>query len=215
MRPPVRPPTSTGGPSSSTCGPLAKNSPLIDPMGEEFDYAAEFESLDLARGQGRHRRGHDDLAGLVAGRLRPLRAAVHPHGLAQCRHVPDPRRPRRGGLGHAALRPAQQLARQRQPRQGPPPALAGQAEVRAQDLLGRPDDPWPGTARSSPWASKTFGFGGGRDDVWEPEEDIYWGPEDTWLGDERYSGDRQLADPLGAVQMGLIYVNPEGPERQP
>ena len=61
---------------------------------------------------------------------------------------------------------------------------------------------------------KTFGFAGGREDVWEPEE-IYWGPEDTWLGDERYSGDRELENPLGAVQMGLIYVNPEGPERQP
>jgi catalase-peroxidase len=62
---------------------------------------------------------------------------------------------------------------------------------------------------------KTFGFGGGREDVWEPEEDIYWGPEDTWLEDERYSGDRELADPLGAVQMGLIYVNPEGPNGEP
>ena len=61
----------------------------------------------------------------------------------------------------------------------------------------------------------TFGFGGGREDVWEPEEDIYWGPEDTWLGDERYSGDRELEDPLGAVQMGLIYVNPEGPNGNP
>ena len=60
---------------------------------------------------------------------------------------------------------------------------------------------------------KTFGFAGGRADVWEPEE-LYWGPEGTWLGDERYSGERQLAEPLGAVQMGLIYVNPEGPERQ-
>ncbi len=58
---------------------------------------------------------------------------------------------------------------------------------------------------------KTFGFGGGRADVWEPEDDIYWGPETKWLGDERYSGDRELANPLGAVQMGLIYVNPEGP----
>jgi catalase-peroxidase len=58
---------------------------------------------------------------------------------------------------------------------------------------------------------KTFGFSGGREDVWEPEEDIYWGPEDTWLGDERYTGDRDLENPLGAVQMGLIYVNPEGP----
>jgi catalase-peroxidase len=62
---------------------------------------------------------------------------------------------------------------------------------------------------------KTFGFGGGREDVWEPEEDIYWGPETTWLGDQRYSGDRELANPLGAVQMGLIYVNPEGPNGNP
>ena len=61
---------------------------------------------------------------------------------------------------------------------------------------------------------KTFGFGFGREDTWEPEE-IYWGPEDTWLGDERYSGERQLATPLGAVQMGLIYVNPEGPNGNP
>ena len=62
---------------------------------------------------------------------------------------------------------------------------------------------------------KTFGFGGGREDVWEPEEDVYWGPETTWLGDERYTGDRQLENPLGAVQMGLIYVNPEGPNGNP
>jgi catalase-peroxidase len=61
---------------------------------------------------------------------------------------------------------------------------------------------------------KTFGFGGGRADIWEPEEDIYWGPETTWLGDERYKGDRELDNPLGAVQMGLIYVNPGRPERQ-
>ena len=58
---------------------------------------------------------------------------------------------------------------------------------------------------------KTFGFAGGREDVWEPEGDVYWGPETEWLGDERYTGDRDLANPLGAVQMGLIYVNPEGP----
>ena len=62
---------------------------------------------------------------------------------------------------------------------------------------------------------KTFGFGGGRVDVWEPDEDVYWGPETTWLGDERYTGDRELEDPLGAVQMGLIYVNPEGPNGNP
>ncbi len=62
---------------------------------------------------------------------------------------------------------------------------------------------------------KTFGFGGGRADVWEPEEDVYWGNEDTWLGDKRYSGDRELENPLAAVQMGLIYVNPEGPNGKP
>ena len=62
---------------------------------------------------------------------------------------------------------------------------------------------------------KTFGFGGGRADVWEPDEDVYWGPETTWLGDERYTGDRELENPLAAVQMGLIYVNPEGPNGNP
>src|SRR5262249_18479536 len=62
---------------------------------------------------------------------------------------------------------------------------------------------------------KTFGFGGGREDVWEPETDIYWGAETTWLGDKRYSGERDLEHPLGAVQMGLIYVNPEGPNAKP
>ncbi|MGA1684832.1 MAG: peroxidase family protein, partial [Gemmobacter sp.] len=62
---------------------------------------------------------------------------------------------------------------------------------------------------------KVFGFGGGRADVWEPEEDIYWGTESEWLGDKRYSGDRELENPLGAVQMGLIYVNPQGPNGQP
>ena len=62
---------------------------------------------------------------------------------------------------------------------------------------------------------KTFGFGGGRADVWEPEEDVYWGQESEWLGDKRYTGDRELENPLGAVQMGLIYVNPEGPNGNP
>ena len=62
---------------------------------------------------------------------------------------------------------------------------------------------------------KTLGFAGGREDIWAPEEDIYWGSENTWLGDKRYSGDRQLENPLAAVQMGLIYVNPEGPNGNP
>ena len=72
----------------------------------------------------------------------------------------------------------------------------------------------PATAPIESMGLKTFGFGFGREDIWEPEE-VFWGPEDTWLGDERYSGDRELADPFGAVQMGLIYVNPEGPNGNP
>ena len=72
-----------------------------------------------------------------------------------------------------------------------------------------------GTVALDSMGMKTFGFAGGRADIWEPEDDIYWGPETTWLGDQRYSGDRELANPLGAVQMGLIYVNPEGPNGNP
>jgi catalase-peroxidase len=72
-----------------------------------------------------------------------------------------------------------------------------------------------GNAAYESMGFKTFGFGFGREDIWAPEDDIYWGPEDTWLGDERYSGDRELAEPFGAVQMGLIYVNPEGPNGNP
>ena len=86
-------------------------------------------------------RADDGFAGLVAGRFRPLRAAVHPHGLAQRRHLSHRRRPRRRRRGPAAFRAAQQLAGQRQPRQGAPAAVADQAEIRPQDLLGRPDDP--------------------------------------------------------------------------
>src|SRR6202012_3141593 len=73
----------------------------------------------------------------------------------------------------------------------------------------------PGNVALESMGFKTFGFGGGRVDTWEPEEDVYWGPETEWLGDDRYSGDRELAEPLGAVQMGLIYVNPEGPNGNP
>ena len=72
-----------------------------------------------------------------------------------------------------------------------------------------------GNAALESMGLRTFGFGGGRADIWQPEEDIYWGNEKTWLGDERYSGDRQLENPLAAVQMGLIYVNPEGPNGVP
>ena len=96
----------------------------------------------------------DELAGLVAGRLRPLRRPVHPPGLAQRRHLPHHRRPRRRRRRPAALRAAQQLAGQRQPRQGAPAAVADQAEIRPQDLLGRPVWSSPATSRSSRWASR-------------------------------------------------------------
>ena len=115
---------------------LAKNPAEANPMGEDFDYAAEFTSLDLAAVKQRHRAGADHLAGLVAGRLRPLRPVHDPDGLAQRRHLPDQRRPRRRRRRAAALRAAQQLARQRQPRQGAPAAVAGQEEVRPERSPG-------------------------------------------------------------------------------
>ena len=120
---------------------LHQNSTLSDPMGEAFDYAKEFKSLDLNAVIKDLACVDDGLAGVVAGRLRPLRAAVHSHGVAQRRHVPHRRRPRRRRRRPAALRAAQQLAGQREPRQGAPAAVADQAEVRQQDLVGRPDDP--------------------------------------------------------------------------
>ena len=92
--------------------------------------------------------------------------------------------------------------------------VADQAEIRPEDLLGRPDDTRR-QRRPESMGFKTFGFGGGRADVWEPDESIYWGPEGKWLADERNSGDRDLQNPLAAVQMGLIYVNPEGPNGSP
>src|SRR5213078_3801831 len=112
-----------------------------------------------------------------------------------------------------AFRAAQQLAGQCQSRQGAPVAVADQAEIRPQDQLGRSLCAGGNVALES-MGFQTFGFAGGRADQWEPEE-LYWGPEGSWLGDERYSGERQLQNPLGAVQMGLIYVNPEGPNGKP
>ena len=161
----------------------------------------------------------DRLAGLVAGRLRSLRAALHPDGVAQRRHIPHGRRPRGRGVRHPTPCAPQQLAGQREPRQGAPTALADQAEIRQQiswaDLMIL-----AGNCAIESMGFKTFGFGGGREDVWEPEEDIYWGAEEEWLATSdkpksRYSGDRDLENPLAAVQMGLIYVNPEGPDGNP
>jgi catalase-peroxidase len=193
---------------------LNKNSPLIDPMGEEFVYAEEFESLDLNAVKA-------DLAAVMTdsqdwwpadfGHYGPLliRMAWHSAGTYRIHDG-------RGGAGTGTQRFA------------PLNSWPDNANLdKARRVL------WPVKqkyGRKISWADliilagnvalesmgfETFGFGGGREDVWEPEEDIYWGPEDTWLGDERYSGDRELADPFGAVQMGLIYVNPEGPNGNP
>ncbi|MGA2305800.1 MAG: catalase/peroxidase HPI [Acidimicrobiales bacterium] len=201
-------------PEQVTLRPLAKNSPLIDPMDEGFDYAAEFATLDLAAVKA-------DIAEVMTtsqewwpadyGHYGPffIRMAWHSAGTYRIHDG-------RGGAGSGTQRFA------------PLNSWPDNANLdKARRLL------WPVKqkyGRKLSWADlmiltgncalesmglKTFGFGGGRVDVWEPEEDIYWGPEDTWLGDERYHGDRELADPLGAVQMGLIYVNPEGPNGNP
>jgi catalase-peroxidase len=194
--------------------PLAKNSPLIDPMDEHFDYPAEFASLDLAAVKADILRVMTTSQGWWPadfGHYGPLfiRMAWHSAGTYRIHDG-------RGGAGSGTQRFA------------PLNSWPDNANLdKARRLL------WPVKqtyGRKISWADllvlagncalesmgfKTFGFGGGRLDVWEPEEDIYWGPEETWLDDERYSGDRVLADPLGAVQMGLIYVNPEGPNGTP
>jgi catalase-peroxidase len=193
---------------------LHQHSPLSDPMGKEFNYAKEFKSLDLnAVIKDLHALMTDSQDWWPAdfGHYGPLfiRMAWHSAGTYR---IGDGR----GGAGSGAQRFA--------------PLNSWPDNVnldKARRLL------WPikqKYGRKISWADlmilagnvalesmgfKTFGFGGGREDVWEPEEDIYWGPEGKWLADERYSGDRDLANPLGAVQMGLIYVNPEGPNGKP
>ena len=159
-------------------------------------------------------RDPDHLAGLVARRFRPLRPAHDPNGVARRGRVPHSGRPRRRGRRHAAFRAAEQLARQPRPGQGAPVVVAGEEEVRPQDLLGRSDD-LRGHVALEAMGFTTLGFGGGRVDVWEPDDDVYWGPEHAWLADERHTRVRELDDPLAATQMGLIYVNPEGPHGVP
>ena len=192
---------------------LSQHSAASDPMGEEFDYAAEFKSLDLnAVTRDLHALMTDSQAwwpadfGHYGGLF--IRMAWHSAGTYR---IADGR----GGAGGG------------QQRFAPLNSWPDNANLdKARRLL------WPikqKYGRKLSWADllilagnvalesmgfKTFGFGGGRADTWEPEE-LFWGPEGTWLGDERYSGERQLANPLAAVQMGLIYVNPEGPNGKP
>jgi catalase-peroxidase len=192
---------------------LHRNSTLSDPMGEVFDYAKEFKTLDLSAViKDLHALMTDSQEwwpadfGHYGGLF--IRMAWHSAGTYR---ITDGR----GGAGAG------------QQRFAPLNSWPDNANLdKARRLL------WPikqKYGRKISWADlmvlagnvaldsmgfKTFGFAGGRADVWEPEE-LYWGPEGTWLGDERYSGERQLAEPLGAVQMGLIYVNPAGPNGKP
>ena len=193
---------------------LHQHSALSNPMGEDFDYAEEFKTLDLdavKRDIFEVMTRSESWWPADYGHYGPLfiRMAWHSAGTYR---IADGR----GGGGSGAQRFA------------PLNSWPDNGNLdKARRLL------WPikqKYGRKLSWADlmilagncalesmgfETFGFGGGRVDIWEPEEDIYWGPEHTWLGDERYSGDRALAGPLGAVQMGLIYVNPEGPNGNP
>jgi catalase-peroxidase len=192
---------------------LHRNSSLSNPMGEEFNYAEEFKSLDLdavIKDLNALMTDSQDWWPADFGHYGPLfiRMAWHSAGTYRIHDG-------RGGGGRGAQRFA--------PLNSWPDNVSLD---KARRLL------WPikqKYGRKISWADlmilagnvalesmgfKTFGFGGGRADIWEPE-DVDWGPETTWLGDERYSGDRELANPLGAVQMGLIYVNPEGPNGNP
>ncbi len=193
---------------------LHQHSPLSDPMDKEFNYAEEFKSLDLnAVIKDLHTLMTDSQDWWPAdfGHYGPLfiRMAWHSAGTYR---IGDGR----GGAGAG------------QQRFAPLNSWPDNVNLdKARRLL------WPTKqkyGRKISWADlmiltgnvalesmgfRTFGFGGGREDVWEPEEDIFWGPEGKWLADERYSGDRDLANPLAAVQMGLIYVNPEGPNGKP
>ena len=193
---------------------LAKHQPVSNPMDDGFDYGAEFAGLDLAAVK-------RDIADVLTtsqewwpadfGHYGPfmIRMAWHSAGTYR---ISDGR----GGAGGG------------QQRFAPINSWPDNGNLdKARRLL------WPvkkkygsklswadlivltGNVALESMGFETFGFGGGREDVWEPDEDVYWGPEQTWLGDERYTGDRELESPLAAVQMGLIYVNPEGPNGTP
>jgi catalase-peroxidase len=193
---------------------LRQHSTLSNPMGEKFNYAEEFKSLDLAAVK-------NDIVEVLTtsqdwwpadwGHYGPfiIRMAWHSAGTYR---ISDGR----GGGGTGSQRFA------------PLNSWPDNANLDKARLLLWPIKKKYGKKLS--WADlmilagncalesmgfKTFGFGGGREDIWEPEEDVYWGSETEWLGDKRYSGDRELENPLGAVQMGLIYVNPEGPNGNP
>ncbi len=193
---------------------LAKNPAVANPLGEEFSYAKAFRTLDLAAVK-------QDIAEVLTtsqdwwpadfGHYGPLMIRMAWHSAGTYR-ISDGR----GGAGagqqrfaplnswpdNVSLDKARRLL-------WPVKKKYGQ-KISWADLMIL-----TGNVALESMGFKTFGFAGGRADVWEPDEDVYWGPETTWLGDERYTGDRELETPLGAVQMGLIYVNPQGPNGNP
>jgi catalase-peroxidase len=193
---------------------LRQNSPRSTPMEEKFNYAEEFKSLDLeAVIKDLHALMTDSQAWWPAdyGHYGPffIRMAWHAAGTYR---VTDGR----GGAGSGSQRFAplnswpDNVSLDKARRLIWPIKQKYGRKLSWADLMVL-----TGTVALESMGLKTFGFAGGREDVWEPEEDIYWGPEAEWLGDQRYSGDRELENPLGAVQMGLIYVNPEGPNGKP
>ena len=183
-------------------------------MGKAFDYAKEFKSLDL-------NAVIKDLRALMTNSQDWWPADFGHYGGLMIRmawhsrwHVPHRRRPRRRRRGPTALRAAQQLAGQREPRQGAPAVVADQAEIRPENLLGGPDGSCRQRRARTRWDSRPSVSAAAAKTSGNPKSSIGV-PKGTWLGDERYSGERQLQNPLAAVQMGLIYVNPEGPNGKP
>ncbi len=193
---------------------LHQHHPDADPMGESFDYPAEFESLDLdalTKDVDALMTDSQDWWPADYGHYGPffIRMAWHSAGTYR---VSDGR----GGGGSGAQRFAplnswpDNVSLDKARRLLWPLKQKYGRKISWADLLI-----FTGNRALETMGFRTFGFGGGRVDIWAPQEDVNWGPETTWLGDERYTGDRQLENPLGAVQMGLIYVNPEGPNGHP
>jgi catalase-peroxidase len=193
---------------------LAKNPPVTNPMGADFNYTDAFNRLDLAAVK-------RDIAEVLTtsqdwwpadfGHYGPLMIRMAWHGAGTYR-IGDGR----GGAGSGQQRFAplnswpDNVSLDKARRLLWPVKKKYGQQISWADLMIL-----TGNVALESMGFKTFGFGGGRADVWEPDADVYWGPETTWLDDERYSGDRDLQEPLGAVQMGLIYVNPEGPNGTP
>ena len=193
---------------------LHQHSPAGNPLGADFDYARGLRDARRRGAQAGRHRGDDDLPGLVAGRLRPLRRPDDPPELARSRHLPHRGRPRRRRRRQPALRSAEQLARQRQPRQGPPAAVAGEAEVRPARSRGPTCWCTPATSRSSRWVSRPSASASAARTSGSPRRSS-GGRRTAGSATSATAATASSPTPLGAVQMGLIYVNPEGPNGQP